>query len=142
MVQDGVKLTGIHHVELRVRDLSRSAAFYHDLFGLERRETIPPSDKVCVCTCVSDNGKNRFGIVLTEGLPTAVELAGLDHVSLSVPRDEEVLRLYNKACRLNVRATRPRIFDGHYQIFVFDPDGYKLEVMAEGQAYHRETSVR
>jgi hypothetical protein len=30
--------------------------------------------------------------------------------------------------------TKPRVLNGHLQVFVFDPDGYKLEVATDHEA--------
>jgi catechol 2,3-dioxygenase-like lactoylglutathione lyase family enzyme len=143
------KLTGIGHVELRVRNLDESAAFYRDVFGLVRRPAAPPSDKVCLCVGVPASGDETFSIVLTEGLPLGTEIAGLDHVSLTVPNGQDVRDIYASATRLGVRRTAPRAFDGAYQTFVFDPNGYKIEVVAknladlgESPAARRQTTER
>ena len=125
------KLTGIGHVELRVRNLDESAAFYRDVFSLVRRPAAPPSDKICLCVGVPASGDETFSIVLTEGLPLGTEIAGLDHVSLTVPNGQDVRDIHASAARLGVRCTSPRTFDGAYQTFVFDPNGYKIEVVAK-----------
>jgi catechol 2,3-dioxygenase-like lactoylglutathione lyase family enzyme len=134
-------LTRIGHVELRVRDLDQSATFYRDVFGMARREASPPSDNVCVCVGVPASGGEEFTIVLTEGLPLSTELAGLDHVSLSALTEQDVRDIYAKADQLGLRCTKPRHFDGAFQTFVFDPDGYKIEVMAHPRA-EVETRVK
>jgi catechol 2,3-dioxygenase-like lactoylglutathione lyase family enzyme len=111
--------------------LDESAAFYRDVFGLVRRPAAPPSDKVCLCVGVPASGDLTFSIVLTEGLPLGTEIAGLDHVSLTVPDGQDVRDIHASAARLGVRCTSPRTFDGAYQTFVFDPNGYKIEVVAK-----------
>lgn len=124
-------LMRISHVELRVRQLDRSAAFYRDVFGLVREEATPPSDKVCVCVGAPASGGEEFSLVLTEGLPLSTELAGLDHVSFIVLTEQDVRDTHAKASGLGFRCTAPRDFDGSFQTFVFDPDGYKIEVAAQ-----------
>ena len=124
-------LTGIGHVELRVRNLDESAAFYRDVFGLVRRPAAPPSDKVCLCVGFPASGDLTFSIVLTEGLPLGTEIAGLDHVSLTVPNGQDVRDIHASAAQLGARCTTHRIFDGAYQTFVFDTNGYKIEVVAK-----------
>ena len=134
MEQQSTPLTRIGHVELRVRDLDPSAAFYHDVFGMVRREASPPSNNVCVCAGVPASGGEEFTIVLTKGLPLSTELAGLDHVSLSALTEQDVRDIYAKADQLGFRCTKPRHFDGAFQTFIFDPDGYKIEVMTHPRA--------
>ena len=133
------KLRRIAHVELRVRDLGQSAAFYRDLLGLERTDAVPPSESTCVCTAKSET-EERFGLVLTQGLPSGAEVTGLDHLSFEVPTRQDVRDIYEEARRRNIHATQPREFNGYYQSYVFDPDGYKIEVISKpGDASEAET---
>lgn len=133
------KLRRIAHVELRVRDLGQSVAFYRDLLGLERTDAVPPSESTCVCTAKAETGE-RFGLVLTAGLPSGTEVTGLDHVGFEVPTRQDVRDVYDEARRKSIRATQPREFNGYYQSYVFDPDGYKIEVIARpGDASEAET---
>jgi catechol 2,3-dioxygenase-like lactoylglutathione lyase family enzyme len=130
LVSTTAKLRRFGHIEIRVRDLDESAAFYRDIFGLQRMEAEPPSRGICVCAANPEDNENCFGIVLTEGLPPSAELTGMDHFSFEVAHRGEVDAIYGRAQYLRARATRPRHFDGHYQVYVFDPNGYKVEVIA------------
>jgi catechol 2,3-dioxygenase-like lactoylglutathione lyase family enzyme len=121
-------LARIEHVELRVRDLNESARFYRDVFGLERRAAMPPNARVCVCVGAPASGGEDFSVVLTEGLPPSTDLAGLDHVGFNAPTEQDVRGIYARARQLGFRCTAPRVFDGAFQTFVFDPDGYKIEI--------------
>jgi len=123
-------LTGIGHVELRVRNLDSSSDFYCRLFGMARQPATPPSNRVCKCVGVSVSGGEAFSVVLTEGFPPGTEIAGLDHVCFNVPDVEHVDGVYALANHLGVRCTTPRVLDGNYQTFVFDPNGYKIEIVA------------
>ena len=125
------RIAGIGHVELRVRNLQDSVRFYREVFGLRCQETSPRLDNQCVCVGVPASGSGLFGVVLSEGFPAGAELAGLDHVGMRVSTEQDVRDIYARARELGHRATRPRIYNGHYQIFVFDPDGYKLEVFLD-----------
>ena len=66
-----------------------------------------------------------------EGLPPGDHLTGLDRVGFEVPSREQVNLIYDEATRLQIRATRPRVYEGRWLTFVFDPDGYKIEVFAQ-----------
>jgi catechol 2,3-dioxygenase-like lactoylglutathione lyase family enzyme len=129
MSAQGRIVQGISHVELRVRNLDESAKFYVNLLGLERRSVIPPSAKTCECGATTDSG-SYFSIVLAEGLPNGVPVSGVDHVSFAVSTDDDVIAVYEKARTRQVPATEPRMYDGHYQTFIFDPNGYKIEVIS------------
>lgn len=127
----GTRIIGIGHVELRVRNLQESVRFYRDVLGLSRAETSPQLERQCICVGVPASGNGLFGVVLSEGFPAGAELAGLDHVGMRVSTEQDVRDIYTRALNLGHRATQPRVFSGHYQIFVFDPDGYKLEVFVD-----------
>ena len=121
--------SGIRHLNLRVRDLNESAAFYGSLFGLCARRPTPNRPGVLICTAPSGAGL-PFSIVLTQGLGGQTP-AGMDHFAIGVESKADVDDAFDRAQALGMRSTRPRMFDGNYQTFVFDPDGYKIEVFAE-----------
>lgn len=118
-------LIGFQHVELRVRNLQESANFFCSLFGLRRLEAVPPNEKLCTCEASEGAG---FAVVLSEGLPEGTPLAGLDHIGVRVSTEQDVQDAYTKAKAMGLRATEPRVFDGAWQTFLFDPSGYKIEV--------------
>jgi catechol 2,3-dioxygenase-like lactoylglutathione lyase family enzyme len=130
MTPNQIQPLRIDHIGLRVRDLKRSAVFYCELFGLERRPTVPPSDSTCLCVAPSGNGSPAFGITLIQGLPLGVEPISMDHFSFEVRSAEDVLGTYCAALVRGAQATEPRMYGGHYQTFIFDPDGYKVEVVS------------
>ena len=121
----------INHVALRVRDLQQSAAFYCDLFGLEVRPAVPPGDSVCVCAAPSASSLLSFGIALIQGLPGGMEPVGMDHLSLEVAQADDVEDIYCAAIGRGAQATEPRAYGGFYQTFIFDPDGYKIEIVSK-----------
>ncbi len=120
----------IAHVSLRVRNLERSVDFYRGLFGLEPHQTDPPSAVARICSLPANDTLAQASVLLTEGLPLGSELSGLDHFSFVVSTEEEVNEAYRQAVARRARATQPRMYGGHYQTFVFDPDGYKIEIRA------------
>jgi catechol 2,3-dioxygenase-like lactoylglutathione lyase family enzyme len=130
MVARRIRPRQINHVALRVHDLKRSAAFYCELFGLEVQSAVPPGDGVCVCTAPSASPLLSFGITLLQGLLGTTEPVGMDHLSLEVSHAEDVEDIYCAALARGAEATEPRVYGGNYQTFVFDPDGYKIEVVS------------
>jgi hypothetical protein len=54
----------------------------------------------------------------------------MDHVSLEVTKAEDLEYIYIAATARGSQATAPRIYGGYYQTFVFDPDGYKIEIVS------------
>jgi catechol 2,3-dioxygenase-like lactoylglutathione lyase family enzyme len=125
-----VRPTHINHVALRVSDLERSAKFYCELFGLEIHPAEPPDDSVCVRAAPPASPQLSFGIALIQGLPRGGDPIGMDHVSLEVAKAEDLEDIYAAATARGNPATAPRIYGGYYQSFVFDPDGYKIEVVS------------
>jgi predicted lactoylglutathione lyase len=98
--------------------------------GLAEIPSSPQSDIVRILEARTDSEETAFRIVITEGLPSGSELAGVDHFSVAVRSEEDVEELYEKALGMGINATQPRIYAGAYQTFLFDPDGYKIEVLA------------
>ncbi len=120
----------IHHVELRVRDMSRSTSFYRDVFGLRCSDAATSDGEACCRMIDPARDDDGFSIVLVQGLPAGAELSGMDHVSFEVAERSEIDAVYERALRHQARATTPRVRGGFYQAYVFDPTGYKIEVVA------------
>jgi catechol 2,3-dioxygenase-like lactoylglutathione lyase family enzyme len=116
------------HVDLRVRDLEASRRFYCDLFGLEGL----PDGIWCHTARLGFRsqgpGKERVLLMLTTGLPSGAALTGVDHFAFRVPTVLDVYEAHREARALGAQATEPRVYDGQWQTFIFDPDGYKVEV--------------
>ena len=129
MPTDRVKVSQIAHVCISVRDLPKSARFYSEMFGMEVGPSDPPSERAQQCSVRGDSGIGGFGVVLKQEHPFGTESCVIDHFSFEVPKLADVLELYRRARRIGVQATEPRWYDGHWQTFFFDPDGYKVEVL-------------
>jgi len=125
------RLRRISQVELRVRDLAESAGFYGDVLGLMRRTTEACIARECAWESPCTGGDDGFQVVLVQGLPPGALLSGLDHLSIEVPSRSDVLDMYERARSRKMRATPPRASRGLFQTFLFDPDGYKIEVVAQ-----------
>lgn len=130
MGQSPGRLRRIDHVELRVRDLVQSAAFYERLLGLAKRKDEVTSDRVAVYLSDSADVDGAFSIVLVEGVPTGMEMAGLDHFCLQVATAGDVDEIHEAAVATGTQTTSPRLNHGRYQTYVFDPNGYKIEIAA------------
>lgn len=127
---------GIHHVDLAVTDVERSLAFYLDLLGpLGWAETIryptyrgteevvylrDPATKVAFGLRPADGGEHRYYEV------------GLEHVAVEVERRDEVDEAYARCLSSGANIHFPPEDDrdepGYYALFVFDPDGIRVEV--------------
>jgi len=119
-----------HSVALRVHDVKRSASFYCRVFGLASQPATPPSPTIRVCSPPARTGCTKLTIILVQGLPSGAQPIGMDHLSLQVERAEDVMRGYRRALAAEAEATAPRWYGGRYQTYIFDPDGYKIEVLS------------
>ncbi|UQS86849.1 VOC family protein [Nicoliella spurrieriana] len=116
-IPEAAKLTWI---ELTVRDVAKSLAFYHDLLGME----ILPTDRTDTKTLVLPNDHSQQ-VVLTEqsGLVTHnYEGLGVDYISFKMIRSKDVDDLYHQF------ADNDEI---HYDeidhlLFINDPDQINL----------------
>jgi len=122
------KLRRIDHVELRVRDLAQSAAFYERLLGLTRCASCDPDDGVSVY--LSEAPDAQFSIILVEGVPAGMELGGMDHVCLEVATVNDVDEIHAAAKTAGTQTTDPTLYRDRYRTYVFDPNGYKIEIAA------------
>jgi len=136
---------GIAHIQLTVRDLQRSAAFYRPLFELLEMKII------------MDEPTYLYGIGSRTGIaiaPVAPEHAaetfdqrrvGLHHVCLRARSREDVDRLHALMLRLGATVVHPPQEDawapGYYSVLVEDPDGIRIEANhVPGKGHLTETS--
>lgn len=120
----------IRHVSIRVRDIRKSTEFYRDLLGFEPRPGSSRDESTCYCCAPGSTAETGFGIVLIQGLPAGADLMGVDRISFEVPAADDVTAMYHAAVARGTPATPPRVYGGFYQTFLFDPDGYKIEVLS------------
>jgi len=80
------------------------------------------------CHLFDSESGGGFELVLTQGLPPGDYLVGLDHFAFEAASSELVDRLYRRAIKRAFQATRPRLLNGRWKCFLFDPDGYKIEI--------------
>jgi catechol 2,3-dioxygenase len=132
----------IRHLCLRVRDLQRSVDFYCGVLGFEERQDEGREPLARICRCFDDETGAPFELILTQGLPPDDHLVGLDHLGFDTRSPERVDRIYRRALESSSRAARPRLENGRWKTYLFDPDGYKIEISAqEPDAGMRETSI-
>ena len=123
-------ITRIHHIKLRVRDIEQSAAFYRNLFGFdEEAESCGGATRECMMR--DEAGGRGFGIVLSQCSQQEVVPNTLDHICFEVPTYADVVRLYERARQAEAQATAPRLYERHWQTFIFDPDGHKIEILTQ-----------
>jgi catechol 2,3-dioxygenase-like lactoylglutathione lyase family enzyme len=120
----------IHHLDVTVRDLARSTAFYDRVLprmGFRRTHDVP-------------EGPIWAGAAIEIGLQEARPAApahdryapGLHHLAFSAPTRAAVDELHRTLVAdgvpiLDPPAEYPQYAPGYYAVFFADPDGIKLE---------------
>jgi glyoxylase I family protein len=126
-----MKVTGLHHVLLTVRDLERSTAFYTEVLGLRKVKEIPDNGTAgAKVLCGLPDGR-LLGLVQHRANGGGVFdefRTGLDHVALTVPADE--LDLWSRRlddAGIDHSPPAPSAF-GDPLIVLRDPDEIQLQI--------------
>jgi catechol 2,3-dioxygenase-like lactoylglutathione lyase family enzyme len=129
---------GIHHVDLAVTDVERSLAFYVNLLAplgwveevryptYRRTEEVVylrnPETAVAIGLRPADDGAYRYYGV------------GIEHLAFEVDTPEEVDAAHERCVAAGAEVHHPPEKDSdiedYYALFVFDPDGMRMEVFA------------
>lgn len=125
-----VSVRRIQHLCLRVRDLQRSVSFYCDVLGFEERNGDTCERPGRICRLRDDQTGAVFELMLTQGLPPGDHLVGLDHLAFEAASPDTVDDLYRRAANASFQAAQPRWHNGCWKTYIFDPDGYKVEIGA------------
>jgi catechol 2,3-dioxygenase-like lactoylglutathione lyase family enzyme len=125
---------GIQHVDLCVADVERSLAFYLDLLGplgLEEDVRVPSyrgTEEVVYLRF----GEQDLGLRPGDGGEHRYYGVGIEHLAFEVDTREEVDAAYERAVRAGVPVHFPpeedQDLEDYYAFFVFDPDGFRIEV--------------
>jgi glyoxylase I family protein len=129
-----VPISGIHHVDLAVRDLDRSLTFYMAVFGplgaaeAFRYPTYRGSEEVVYLRL----GGQYLGLREADGGEHRYYEVGIEHLAVFVDTREEVELTHERCLELGVRIHFPPQEDrdepGYWALFFFDPDGFRIEV--------------
>ena len=121
----GITILSYNHVGLAVKDLKTSVAFYRDIIGLSPLDV--PDNMLAIRRWFRVAPGQELHLLLGRENPVANNDKNGAHFSLSIPTnsaDEIEAFLKEK----NVVYHRQKRFDGAYQIYVTDPDGYVIEL--------------
>ena len=124
----------LHHLDLAVSDVERSVAFYMELLGplgLHGYETFPTyrgTEEVVYLQF----GEQYLGLRPADGGEHRYYGVGIEHFAFYVDNREEVDAAYKRAVDMGAKIDFPPEEDkdipGYYEMFVFDPDGMRVEV--------------
>jgi len=121
-----LRVEGIDHVALTVRDVARSVAWYQDVLGLERRYEAVWGDFPAVVGA-GTTALALFPARVPDPAPPSVRDAlSVRHIAFRVDRDT-----FERARReLEMRGLAPTFQDhaAAHSLYFNDPDGYALEI--------------
>ena len=120
-----ITILSYNHVGLAVKDLKTSVIFYREIIGLSPLDV--PDNLLAVRRWFRVAPGQELHLLLGRENPVANNDKNGAHFSLSIPTnsaDEIEAFLKEK----NVVYHRQKRFDGAYQIYVTDPDGYVIEL--------------
>jgi glyoxylase I family protein len=125
---------GIQHVDLCVTDVARSLAFYLEILGplgLEediRVESYRGTEEIVYLRL----GEQNLGLRPADGGEHAYHDVGIEHLAFEVESREEVDAAFDRCRQIGARIHYPPEEDDdledYYACFVFDPDGFRIEV--------------
>src|SRR5919198_2539162 len=134
------KMAGIHHLDLVVTSLERSAAFYRELLGplgyvREGGIVGERGERVIYINHVAGGGAIGLRERQSDAHPVPYEryAVGVHHVAFEATSrgmvDERAAWLRERGAAIE---SGPREYDyipGYYAVFFYDPDGIKLEIL-------------
>ncbi|MCB9286697.1 MAG: DUF1080 domain-containing protein [Lewinellaceae bacterium] len=118
-----VTITGFNHLALSVSDIEASTAFYRDILGLEPIEV--PDDLKDIRSWFKFGGGQDLHLLAGRTEPVSDNSRSSGHYSLTITDADEV-EAFLKEKGLDYH--RQQRFDGAWQIYISDPDGYVIEL--------------
>ncbi len=121
----GITILSYNHVGLAVKDLKTSVTFYREIIGLSPLDV--PDNLLAVRRWFKIAPGQELHLLLGREQPVANNDKNAAHFSLSIPTNSaDGIEAFLK--EKNVPYHRQKRFDGAFQIYVTDPDGYVIEL--------------
>jgi glyoxylase I family protein len=128
----------IDHIDLAVRDVGRSLRFYLAVLGplgLREWKRFPSyrgTEEIIYLALAADGGEQYLGLRPADGGEHRYHEVGLEHLAFYVDTRDEVDAAHQRCLEIGARVHFPpqedRDLDGYYEMFVFDPDGFRIEI--------------
>jgi glyoxylase I family protein len=131
----------VHHLDLNVSDLERSAPFYDCVLGhmgFTRVTDAGSGEEGFDWSAPREAGGLSIGLVRARNSGKTHDryAPGLHHLALQARSREDVERLHRLLLKIGAEildppAEYPQYGPGYYAVFFLDPDGLKLEYVVE-----------
>jgi catechol 2,3-dioxygenase-like lactoylglutathione lyase family enzyme len=118
-----IPVTGYNHVALSVKNIEESARFYREVIGLEPIEV--PEHLKAIRSWFRIAPGQELHLLAGRTFPVANNDPNMAHFSLTI-LDADPVEAYLKTKGLPY--LRQQRFDGAWQIYIADPDGYFIEL--------------
>jgi catechol 2,3-dioxygenase-like lactoylglutathione lyase family enzyme len=130
-----VPITRLHHVDLAVSDVERSLEFYLGLLGplgAEEYARYPSYRGTEEVVYLNLGGEPALGLRPADGGEHRYYGVGIEHLAVFVDNRAEVDEAYERCLEMGANVHHPPEEDrdepGYWALFVFDPDGIRVEV--------------
>ncbi|WP_026994316.1 VOC family protein [Flectobacillus major] len=121
----GITILSYNHVGLAVKDLKVSSAFYREIIGLTPVSV--PDNLLSIRRWFQIAPGQELHLLLGRNEPVSNNDKNGAHFSLSIPTNSaDGIEAFLKS--KGIAYHRQQRFDGAFQIYVTDPDGYVIEL--------------
>jgi len=123
--QSEIEIQGYNHLGLYVKDIKESAKFYREIIGLKPVDV--PDNLVAIRRWFQVAPNQQLHLLLGRNEPVTNNDKNGGHFSLTIPKNSaDKIEAFLK--EKNLTYVRQKRFDGAFQIYVTDPDGYVIEL--------------
>ena len=121
-------MTNLDHIGIYVKDVTKSAQFYGDLFGFKAVNSFESGEAKIV---ILDIGGGLLELIQRPGSPSSPPSGNWSHLALQVPEFDTVV---SKLDDMGVELRRVTMANGNRLCFFNDSDGHTVELMETGFA--------
>lgn len=111
----------INHIHIGTKDLKKSVDFYSNIFGFKKKFDHDPGIFL----------DNEAGFLIAiDPVDEIPQFPSWFHIGFCLTSEAEVQKIYQKVKRNDIKIAREMMNekDQFASFFIYDPDGYKIEV--------------